>query len=330
MPYSPTRHGQERFRYDQHFHYGEHVLPNLGRADSAPNLFFRRELEHIIPEMFNFEFARINARRIFPIDRSAGPTARTITWRQFTKTGQAQIVADYADDINVVNAQGEEFETKVRGLAVASQWSIQEIRSAQAEGRPLDRMYVEAARETMLRTENSIAFLGDAAFGLQGLFSAGTLIPTNAAPNGSWTVATQADRDNITEDMNFGANTIPETTGTVEAPTRMLLPPTRFNLIASNKHGVDSDKTLMKLFMDNSPYITEIVQVRELETAGPGGTPVMVCYEPNPSKLRMQIPLDIEQFAPQQDNMVIKTLYHMRVGGLTIHKPASLHIVTGI
>jgi hypothetical protein len=56
----------------------------------------------------------------------------------------------------------------------------------------------------------------------------------------------------------------------------------------------------------------------------------MIAYDRNPSKLRMQVPLDIEQLAPTQHNMVVRVLWHMRIGGLTIHKPRSVHIVTGV
>ena len=314
--------GQKRFSFDEHFWYSDQ--PNM---DVAENIFFRRELEHIIPEMFEFEFARINARRIFPIDRSADPTARTITWRQFTDVGQAQIIADYADDINIVNSKGEEFSTSVRGIAVAAQWSVQEIRAAQRHGKQLDRRFTEAARKTMMRLENSIAFNGDAAFNLQGLFTVPG-IPQNAAPNGTWTQATPAD--DILEDMNFAANTIVESTGDVETPDTLLLPTTKYNIIASRKHGLDTDRTILSHFVLNNPYINEVIPVRELETAGPGSTPVMVAYERSPSKLRMQVPLDLEQFAPIQHNLVIKTIYHMRIGGVIVFKPLSIHKVTGI
>ena len=320
----PT-YGQERFDWERDFHF----YPNLLALDAAPSLFFQRELEHIIPELFEFEFAKINARSLFPIDRSAGGAVKTITWRQFTKTGQAGIIADYADDINVVNAFGEEFTTNVRGIAAAAKWSIQEIRAAQAHNRPLERMFAEAAREAMLREENRIAFLGDAAFGLQGLGSASAVtgIPRNALPNGAWTTATTGA--DIVEDMNFVANTVVETTGDVEIPTRMLLPTAQYNIAATTQHSATAtDTTALRYFLNNQPYIREVVPVREMATAF--GAPAILAYDPNPSKLRMQVPLDIEQFAPQQKGLAIHVIWHMRVGGLTIHKPASLHVGTGL
>ncbi len=314
----------DRFDYKTHCHYNRGVLT----LDDAESLFFQRELEHIIPEQFEFTFAKINARALFPIDRSAGGAVKTITWRQFEKFGQAQIIADYADDINIVNAQGEEFTTNVRGLAAGAQWSIQEIRAAQRHGRPLERMYAEAAREAMLREENAIVFAGNAAFGLQGLTSAGTGIPQNALPTGGWLTATAAQ---MLADLNFCVNTVVETTGDMELPTRIILPTAFYNIAVVTNAGLgDSSETVLSYFLKTNPYIREVVPVRELATAGAAGTPLMVAYTPDASKVRMQVPLDIEQFPPTQHNLVIRVLWHMRIGGLTIHKPASLHICTGL
>lgn len=319
--------GQTRFDYARHFRFNPHALS----LDTAQSIFFQRELEHIIPEMFEFEFAQINARRIFPIDRSAGGAVRSITWRQFTKYGNAQIVSDYADDINCVNVDGEEFTTPVRGIAVKATWSIDEIRAAQAENRPLDRMLAEAAREAMMREENRSVFEGDAAFNLQGLASAGTGISQQPTPSGNSWLAGATAADDILGDLNFLSNTVVETSGDREIPDTLMIPTRHFNAISSRARSTTSDTTILKYFTNNNPYINEVIPVRELDTAfGAGTGPVAVAYRRDPSKIRMQVPLDIEQFAPQEHNMTVQVIWHMRIGGLTVFKPASLLIGTGI
>lgn len=304
--------------------------PQVLSLDATNTAFFRRELEHIIPELFEVEHARINARNVFPIDRSAGPAAETITYRQFTKTGVAKIISDYANDIPLVNVFGEEFTGNVRSIAIAAKWSIQEIRASAMAGRPLDRQQAEAARETMMRTENDIAFQGDALNGLVGLFTDPN-IPTAAVvdPGGGteWVNKTAAQ---ILTDMNDCANSIVENTGDVEVPNTMLLPTEQFNLIATLNAGTGTDTTVLRYFLNNSPYITEVMNIRELDGAATAGADPIVVYDRNPSKLRMQVPLDLEQFAPQEVDLCVKVPYHMRVGGLTVFKPLSLNICEGI
>ncbi len=303
----------------------------LDRLDAAENAFFQRELEHIIPELFETDFARINARNIFPMDRSAGPAAETITYRQFTKTGIAKIISDYANDIPLANVFGEEFTASVRSAAIAVKWSIQEIRAAARTGRPLDRQQAEAAREALLRLENDIAFNGDASHNLVGLFTDPN-IPTATAPNGGggfpqWSTKTAAE---ILLDMNNVANQISEVTLEVEAPDTILLPTEQFNLVASTNVGTGTDTTILRYFLNNNPYIREVMSVRELDGAGTGGVDVIVAYARNPSKLRMNVPLDVEQLAPQEQDLCIKVPYHMRIGGLQVIKPLSINILEDI
>ena len=298
----------------------------LDRLDAAENAFFARELEYIIPELFEVTYSRINSRMIFPIDRGAGPAAETITYRQFDKTGLAKVISDYASDIPLVNVEGVEFTGRIRSIAIGAKWSIQEIRASAMAGRPLDRQQAEAAREAMLREENRIAFFGDAAYGLVGLFT-DTNVPRVAAPGGVWSGKTSAQ---ILADMHNCANAIVENTGDIEVPNTLLLPTEQFNFIASTNAGTGTDTTILRYFLNNNPYITEVMNVRELDGAGTGGVDVMVAYDRNVSKLRMNIPLDIEQLAPQEDGLCVKVPYHMRVGGVTIHKPLSLNVYEGI
>jgi hypothetical protein len=313
-------------KLDKIFKYNPHVLT----FDAAENAFFSRELEHIIPELFEFTHARINARSIFPIDRSAGPAAETITFRQFTKTGLAKIISDYANDIPLVNVFGEEFTGNVRSIAIAAKWSIQEIRAAAMAGRPLDRQQAEAARETMLRLENAITFNGDAAHGLIGLFTDPNIPTVTVVDPGGGTEWVNKTAAQILTDMNDCANAIVENTGDIEVPNTMLLPTEQFNLIASTNAGLGTDTTILRFFLNNNPYISEVMNIRELDQAGTASADVMVAYDRNPSKLKMQVPLDIEQLAPQEVDLCVKVPYHMRVGGLTIHKPLSLNICEGI
>jgi len=305
-------------------------IPSLGRADSAENIHFARELEHIIPEMFEFEHARINARKVFPIDRSAGPTADKITFRQFTKVGQAKIISDYENNIPLVNVFGEEFTGNVRSIAIAAMWSLNEIRKSTSVGRPLDREQSDAAREAMLRLENKLAFNGDPDNGLVGLFTDPNIPTTTVVDPGGGTEWVNKTAQQIYDDMCTCGNTIVETTGDVEAPSRLLLPTAQYNLAFCQNFGAGTDTTTLRYYLNNNPYIKEVMPVRELKGAGTGGSDVMIAYEPNMSKLRLNIPLEVEQLPPQEVDLNVKVIYHQRFGGLTVHKPYSLHICEGI
>lgn len=302
----------------------------LSTLDAGENIFFKRELEHIMPEMFTVEYAVSPARNLFPVDRSAGPVAETITYRQFDRTGMAKIIADYDTELPLVNVYGKEFTGRVVSIGAAAKWSLQEIKAAIALNKPLESWYAISARDEILRKENTIAFFGDDDHKLVGLFSDPN-IPQAAVPVGGnnttpWSTKTPAE---ILADMNLVANQITEVTLQVEAPDTMLLPVEQYNLIATTNAGTSTDTTILRYFLNNNPYIKEVMPVNELNEAV-GGDDVIVCYKKDPMKLRLQVPQDIEQLPPQEVALATIVNYYSRCGGLTVMKPLSINIGTGI
>ena len=299
----------------------------IDRLDSAQNIFYARELEYILTELVEYDYAKITHRDFFPIDSSAGAAADSIVMRQITRTGMAKIIADYSDEIPTVNAYTEESIGRIRSIAIGAQWSLQEIRAAASTGKPLDREYALAAREAMLRKENVIAFDGDASHNLVGLFSSGTGIPFAAVAGAVWTSKTPAQ---ILFDMQRASNEPSENTGDNESPDTLALPPAQYNYIHETGAGTSTDTTIAKYFLANSPTIKRITKHRELAGKGPGSTDVMVAYEANARKIQLNVPLDIEQLPPERDGLVTRVIYHSRCGGLTIRKPLSVNMKHGI
>ncbi len=304
----------------------------LSSLDAGENAFFARDLEYKIPEMLKFEHGRISARTVFPIDRRAGPGAEVITLRQMTQVGVARITTDYGNDIQLAEVFTEETKTNVRSITAAVQNTIQEIRAAALAGRSLDSDKTEAAREAMLRKENQIAWQGDATHGLAGLFT-DTNIPRFTVPTGvggvTWALKTG---DEMVADMGLTVNPIASNTRGVEAATHLLIPRAQYNLAAEARlDGIDA--TALEYFAKVSPYIAgmeNIIPVDDIAGLGDAGVDTLIAYDKNPSKIVMNIPLDIEQFPPQLRDMVARTIYHMRNGGVLVKKPLSLRIGQGI
>lgn len=313
----------------------EHVskYSNLSSLDVGENAFFAQDLRFVLPETLKTEFGRISARLVFPVDRSAGPAAQTIELRQMTQVGAARITADYSNDIPLVNIFSEFTTTNVRSLTAAVEFSLQEIQSAASiPGNTLDRDKTEAAREAMLREENKIAWEGSATHGLAGFFT-DTNIPRFTVPTGVGGVPwDDKTGDEMVLDMALTVNAIAEDTLGVEAADTLLIPRTQYNLAAQARlAGIDS--TALEYFAKTSPYISgmdNIIPIDDIAGLGDGGVDTLIAYEKNPSKLVMLIPLDLQQLAPQERDMVIRTIYHQRTGGVLIKRPLSINIGQGI
>lgn len=302
----------------------------LSNLDDNANVFFQKELESIIPELFYVDYAEFSARNLFPIDKSAGPGAETITYTQYDGTGMAKIIADYASDIPLVNTKGKRFTGNVRTLASKVKWSDQELRAALMARKPLDTMLAKEARNAILRLESQIAFNGDADHGLLGLFSDPN-IPKAAAPLGGggfteWSTKTPAE---ILQDMYLATHQIVEVTNGVERPDTMVMPIEQYNLIKSTNAGLQDSKSILTTYLENNGFVTNVMGIVEMKEAVDSDD-VLLVYKKDPSKIRLQVPLDLEQKAPQEIELWVQVIYFMRTGGLTIPKPLSLNIMTGI
>lgn len=301
----------------------------LQTCDVQTNRFFKRQLEYFIPELVDFEHAPISARTILPIDRRAGSGAQIITWRQKTAVGQAKVMSDFGDDVPNASVFAEEFTSSVRSLACEATWSLQEIRAAAMANVPLEIEEGEAAREAILRLENSIAWNGDSKHKLVGVIDTPN-IPTAVAPGGVWSGKTAAQK---IADLHLLVNSIFEDTNQVERANKVLMPTEQYHLAVTENAGTGTDLSVLEYFVRNSPYInstSDVIPLNEMKGAGAGGVDIMIAFDMNMAKISMQVPFDLESLAPEVRGMTTNVIYHERFGGVIVKKPLSLNILTTI
>ena len=324
-----------RFRYDHHFEYNAHALAALDaikgdhriRKDAANTVFFQRELESFIPTMFEVDLAPINGRSLFPIDRSASPTAESITYRQFQKFGQAEFASAKSKDVPLVNADGQEFTSRVAEIRIGAEWDINEIAASNELGRGLDRMLARAAREAMMRLENDVIFNGSADFDLNGV-----LIDPNVPTIAS--VGTGPDFDGNTPEENRVnlhtlANTVVTQSNDLYTADTILIGTSAYNLLIQQKTGTDNFGSVLTEFLAQSPYINQVIPVRELDGAA-GARTALAYRRGDPDLVRIAAPLDLQQLAPQVNGFSTYVYWRMRTGGVIIPKPLSLLRMTGV
>ena len=301
--------------------------------DSNESPFFLRQLEHIKQLVIEVEYGDLLARKLLPVSHEAGPGAQNITWRQFDRVGLARLIRDYSDDLPRVDVLGSEFyNNPVHGLGASYGYNVQEVRSAQMTGLPLDARRAMTAKEAILHLEDDLAFFGDARTGLQGFFnlpnSTLVVLPNDGAGSSvSWSTKTA---DQMLRDLNLIVNTIVETTKGIEKPDTLLLPLQQFNLVATTRIGIDSNNTVLKFFLDTNPYIKDIEAVPKLAGAGATGANRAVAYRRDASKLTMEVPLDVTQHEVQLKGLEYEVPVEARFGGIIVYKPLSIAYADGI
>lgn len=300
-------------------------MATIYKLDAAETVFFNRELEQILVEMFNVKYAELKARQFLPVDNSIDPGAESFTYDQFDQLGSAKKIADYSADLPLVNVKGKQFTQRVQSYGAAFGYSIQEIRAAAKVGRPLDRLRAETARRVLDVQLDNIAFQGDSSAGLVGLanLAAAQTATAGTKTGGGTTWTGNATPDEIIKDLNLLVSTIVGNTQEVERPTRILLPTAQFLKIQQTARSSTSDTTILNFFLANNPGIEVRSWVR-LAAAGAGSTPRAIAYNPDPSNVRLVIPVEFEQLPPEPRNLSWVVNCHMRAGGVIAPYPKSV------
>lgn len=307
-------------------------LDPQARQDAEETTFFLRELEYVKSRTFDTKYPELKARAVIPVSFEAGPAAESITYQQFSQTGLAKLIANYAQDLPRVDIFGKEFTSPVRSEGASYGWTVQEIRAAQAAGRPLNQRKANAARRAIMSLENSIAFFGDAASGLGGFLNnpniTDVVLPNDGA--GATTEWVNKTPDQIIRDVNLLTRTIHAQSKGIEFGNTLLLPITQYNILFDTPRSANSDTSIGAWILANNPHLESIEWLNECEGAGAGGSDLMICYNRNPEKLSLEVPQDFEQFPAQEKGLEMVVPVHSRIGGVLIYYPLSLAKTDGI
>lgn len=305
--------------------------PRFARLDSQESIFFARELEHIQKRSYDVKYPMIKVRDLIPVSYDADPADDTITYSQYDAMGSAAVITDYSTDFRTVEVTGKQFSATVRSLGDGFQYSIQEIRKAARAKKPLVQMKANAARRAILELERDIALWGDDDYGLSGWLT-NPNIPSVTLANGDWLNATTTPTE-IIADLNNLANSVIDTSKTVETPNTLLMPVNYFTYLSTLPRGDGSDYTVLRYFLENTPFIKSIDWLAELAAANSGGKlakDTAIVYDRDPEKFSLEVPQEYEQFAPELRGMAYKVACHQRSGGVVLRYPLSQAITDDI
>lgn len=299
---------------------------NLPHMDAEESIFFARQLQSVKAKSYDVKYAELKARRLIPVSGDAGEGAETIKYEQFDHVGMAKIIASYADDLPRADIKGKEFVSVIRGVGAAYGYSLQEVRAAKFANKPLQQRRADAARRAVEQKLNSVGFSGDSAHGLYGLLNHPNISTVTIPADGTGASALWSTKsaDLILRDMNLVANFPTENTKGVEIPDTLLLPLEQYNLIATKRIGVDSNMTVLKYFLETSPYIKAVEWVEELNGSGTAGADVIQAYKRDPEKLTFEIPMDFVAHDPQPKGLEFEIPCEARTGGVIVYYPLSI------
>ena len=254
------------------------------------------------------------------------------------KTGIAQIISNYATDLPRADVKGKPSTAYVKSVGSSYGYSVQDMRASRMAGKSLDVRRAEAARYTVDRTINNIAFAGSKEHNLVGALSTDNNIPLytlkQVTVGGTqYTDFKHKTAMEILDDINgMFAYQSKITNGVERADTLMV--PNSVYIDLSTRQVPNTGYTVLKFLLENAPYLKNVVPAPELEAEATDTNPykkgVMFLYTNSEEKLSLEIPMPYYQYPLQNRNLEVLVPCEERVAGLIIYYPFSALIAAGV
>lgn len=288
----------------------------------------------IEPGVYATRYPDIQYRDLIPVDTSGSEYATSVTYYSSDKFGAADWINGNSDDIPKAGTTRSKFETPVYTAGIGYGYGWEEIGRAQMLGINLQSDDAMAARRAAEEMIDRVALQGDASKGFTGLFNAAD-VTAYAAPTGNWTASTNTDL--IVADLNAAILNVFTGTNTTTIADTLLLPWTKFNLIATKRMSTDTDASILQYFLRNNAYTAmtgaplTMRGLRGLDTAGVSGVSRAVAYRNSPEVLKLHVPMP-HRFLPvfQSGPLRWDVPGVMRLGGLDVRLPKEVVFMDGI
>ena len=302
-------------------------------AQQAALSFVIAQNTHIEAGVYAKKYPDIQYPGLIPVDTSAHPFAKTVTYFSSDKYGDAKWINGNADDVPIAGTTREKFETQVHTAGIGYAWGWEEVGAAQRLSINLPADDANAARRAYEEMVDGVALLGDTEknFG-GGLFNSSAVTPANVT-YGTWGSATA---DNILADINQALTAVFTGTNTTAVADTLVLPWSKL-LLLSTKRLTDTNETVLSFIARNNvyTYLTGrpllIRGSRLLDTAGVSNTARMIAYLRDPDVLKLHIPMPLRFLGVYQDGplrWVVPGVF--RLGGLDIRQPKAVVYRDGI
>lgn len=305
-------------------HYDEaekRYIEAQGRFDETTSAFLARELTHIRAQVLQVKKAPLNAFLVFPVQTDIPEGAESALLRIFDEVGMAEIISNYADDLPRADVLAKETAVKVYTAGAAYGFNEIEIKNAAFAGRSLSALKAQAARMSIDRKINNLAWFGDKVNGIVGFLVNPNIgeytIPANAKGT---TLIKDMTEDEVLATFNAFLDFIPDKTNDVEQPNTVLLPPAAYAHLATTRLS-QTETTLLRFLQQVHPEITRWMKVGELRAAGAGGKDMMIAGYFDPTYIKLEIPNRFQQLPVDRRNLEYVVDCISRCVGVTVSIP---------
>lgn len=306
------------------------------RCDAGETLAVARSLEHIEEMMVEVLYAELRASSYVPVIGGVDPGAALFTWRQNDVVGKAKRSSGRGKDLPRAGSKAEEITTGIESYGASYGYTIQQLREVAFAKRrgydmKLDETDAKAAATMIARAIDDCIAFGDADSNNRVLgFLNNANVATQSAA-GVWSGLTAAQ---LLAELFAMVNGVVVATKEAIVPDTLLLPQDQLNRVSQTMTGVNSDKSVLSVFVESQRSAGRPIEVAAwplLETANAARNgPRAVCYKRDEAIAGSVVPLPFESQAPQLDGLEFTIACEGRCGGSVIRRPMGVIYRDGI
>lgn len=317
------------------------------RRNDSLTVAFARELEDVLKEIFETEYAELRAREFMP-ERSVSPEALTFTYRMTNRVGAADIINENGSNIPKVDVEAKEWQQPIVTWGASYDFTIFDQMRSGRLGISIDSLKAEAARWACEYKLEQLAATGDATMGLVGLVNAPGVAGTTQLSTGTWLAQIAsiptASPTNATPpavvvaqaiggDIGAMMNQIFAQTQGIHTATNILVPVSIYNALKTTPQSPGfTSKNLLT-------YLEELTglefdcwpQLNNADVAGTSGVHGMVVvYKKDPKVLNLMMAQQFTQLPPQAVKMAWEINCYMRGGAAQVRYPLAITFMKGL
>lgn len=303
-----------------------HLQAQGVKADAGDmGIWTAQELHKIRSTAYEKEYPVGSALRVFPVTNELSDTDKTFEYQTFDKVGYAKIIADYTDDLPTVDALMSTEFGKVFRLGNAFLISIDEIKAGQRTGKSLSTRKANAAQNAHDQLVNFLVFKGSRPHGIVSVFNHPNI--TKIVAGQKWLEGDTKRPEAAESDLEKALEVLETQTKGQHRATHILIPPSVRKVLSVRMP--ETTESYLDYFQKQNSGIT-IESIAELEDIDGNGTKGVLVYEKDPMNMSIEIPEAFNMLPAQPKDLHFKVTCTSKCTGLTIFRPLTLVLITGL
>ena len=290
----------------------------VDKADAA-GIWTVSQLTAALNRAYEKEYAENSVVNIFPVTNEIPGHAKYFEYPEFDGVGIAQIIADYSDDLPLVDAFMTEKQGKVFRFGNAFLISTDEIKAGAATGQSLSTRKQALAFEAHDNLLDKLVWSGSAPHGIPSVFDHPNI---NNVVAGTWNSAAAAMTD-----ITALIDAIETSTNGTHTATDILLPASARRLM--QELAPNTSISYAQLFATNNSGIN-LRYLQFLDNYDGAGGKAALAFEKDPLNLSIEIPEATNVLPGQVKDLHIKYPVTSKTTGLILYRPLTMAVMKGI